>query len=275
MSLPEKFYLSNQASAAVSECVETVSKDCFSKGIVNEFAYGRFLNDERTVFLHSQQNLANYLFKNKIHLLAHLPQELVKDNVWYVLPEQGHYSQVLRDFRDLFNLGSLYIYIERHEQYVEWFGYYSDKPNDKMVNTYLNSKESYQRASSLIRGQLETLISNAQRDPLLVSSEMKPNIKGTGHSRPTDLATAPKHLDLLLNVNVLESRLKPFSKREQDCLKLLCYGKTGREMSEELNLSPRTIESYIENIKNKIGCNKKSEIINYLMHGQHSELIPF
>lgn len=44
------------------------------------------------------------------------------------------------------------------------------------------------------------------------------------------------------------------SKREIDCLQLLVKGKTATEISEDLDLSKRTVESYIEKIKSKLGC---------------------
>lgn len=51
------------------------------------------------------------------------------------------------------------------------------------------------------------------------------------------------------------------SKRQLNCAKLLLTGMTTREIAVFLNLSPRTIESYIENIKIKLHCQNKTELI--------------
>ncbi len=51
------------------------------------------------------------------------------------------------------------------------------------------------------------------------------------------------------------------SKREVDCLKLLVQGKTAQQVGEILDLSKRTVEYYLDNIKNKAGYRKKSEIL--------------
>ncbi|MBL8676913.1 MAG: helix-turn-helix transcriptional regulator, partial [Alphaproteobacteria bacterium] len=53
------------------------------------------------------------------------------------------------------------------------------------------------------------------------------------------------------------------SQREYECLKNLLIGKTMKETAQELKLSPRTIESYLNNIKIKINAHTKSEIIEY------------
>lgn len=51
------------------------------------------------------------------------------------------------------------------------------------------------------------------------------------------------------------------STREADCLYYLTRGMTAREISAELQLSRRTVESYIDNLKAKLNCRKKSELV--------------
>jgi DNA-binding CsgD family transcriptional regulator len=57
------------------------------------------------------------------------------------------------------------------------------------------------------------------------------------------------------------SLLLAFSLREKQCLEDIVSGKSSRESAERLGLSRRTVESYIENIKNKLNCKNKSELI--------------
>lgn len=57
---------------------------------------------------------------------------------------------------------------------------------------------------------------------------------------------------------------RPFSKQEQTSLQWIYKGKTVKETALEMDLSPRTIESYLENVKNKLGCFTKSEVIDQL-----------
>lgn len=51
------------------------------------------------------------------------------------------------------------------------------------------------------------------------------------------------------------------SQRELECLFLQLRGKTAKQTGEILNLSKRTIESYLENIKSKFGCMNKAELL--------------
>lgn len=63
------------------------------------------------------------------------------------------------------------------------------------------------------------------------------------------------------------------SKRETECLRHLAFGKSAKEIGRTLNLSHRTIETYINKIKVKTGFNNKIDIINsYLKNAPCAEL---
>lgn len=54
------------------------------------------------------------------------------------------------------------------------------------------------------------------------------------------------------------------SKREEDCLYYLLQGKTAKETARFLNLSHRTVEAYIDNIRKKTFTRNKVELVSKL-----------
>ncbi len=54
------------------------------------------------------------------------------------------------------------------------------------------------------------------------------------------------------------------SEREIDCLFHLINNKTAKETGDIMNISHRTVESYLENVKLKLSCNTKVELITKL-----------
>ena len=53
-----------------------------------------------------------------------------------------------------------------------------------------------------------------------------------------------------------------FSQREAECMALLLTGKRIRTIANMLNLSTRTIEFYLKNMKKKLNCRTKFELID-------------
>ncbi len=56
-----------------------------------------------------------------------------------------------------------------------------------------------------------------------------------------------------------------FTKRECQCMLLLLKGKTMKEAGVMLNLSARTVEYYVKNMKFKLECRTKSELIGAVL----------
>lgn len=62
--------------------------------------------------------------------------------------------------------------------------------------------------------------------------------------------------------------------KQSECAFLLTLGKTAREISVLLGLSKRTVEHYIENMKNKMYCHSKSELIENLVANGVANRVP-
>jgi DNA-binding CsgD family transcriptional regulator len=53
------------------------------------------------------------------------------------------------------------------------------------------------------------------------------------------------------------------SARQTQCLFYLSQGHTYKEIAREMSISPRTVEYYIEIIRDKTGCARKFELVSY------------
>lgn len=65
-----------------------------------------------------------------------------------------------------------------------------------------------------------------------------------------------------------------FTSRESECLFLLIRGKTAKEIGKFLQISPRTIETYIEKIKLKLNVSSRSQIISKAIELGLLDIIP-
>ncbi len=80
----------------------------------------------------------------------------------------------------------------------------------------------------------------------------------------TDPVKPGYYADLLKSLGMEKYLEKAFllTRRERECLQLLLQGKTAKETATMLDLSPRTVESYFENIKKKLSCSNKGELFS-------------
>lgn len=81
-------------------------------------------------------------------------------------------------------------------------------------------------------------------------------------------ANQPKEFDYLLQELKITKFYFPLkrktfylTKREAECLYYLVRAKTAKEIALLLNISPRTVESYIDTLKMKLECNSKIDLV--------------
>lgn len=65
-----------------------------------------------------------------------------------------------------------------------------------------------------------------------------------------------------------------FSKRELEVLFYYLRGKSAKTIAKILQLSFRTVENYIQNIKNKVGLDRKEDLIDFAISNGYFSYIP-
>ena len=65
------------------------------------------------------------------------------------------------------------------------------------------------------------------------------------------------------------------TQREAECIQLCLLGMSMKAIGEELNLSARTIEFYLKNVKDKIGVRKKKDLITVFTQINFSQVQVF
>lgn len=70
------------------------------------------------------------------------------------------------------------------------------------------------------------------------------------------------------------SAMPHLSKREKQCLFYLIRGKTAKSIGEILHISYRTVECYINGLKDKLNCRTRSELIDFAINVNFVQIIP-
>jgi DNA-binding CsgD family transcriptional regulator len=66
-----------------------------------------------------------------------------------------------------------------------------------------------------------------------------------------------------------------FTRREAECMLELLKGKTNNQIGHALNLSPRTIEYYLKNMKFKLRCQTRAGLVEKVLTSEFMNHVDF
>jgi DNA-binding CsgD family transcriptional regulator len=126
--------------------------------------------------------------------------------------------------------------IQQHGEYCDMF-LFATKPNNSQINNfYLNQKKLFE----------EFIVD--------FYSALAPTLLELSHHK----------IFVPFNTSDDESPLITLSPRQQDCALLMAQGLTAKEIAKALNLSPRTVEEYIDILKAKFGAKNRVHLLGML-----------
>lgn len=147
-----------------------------------------------------------------------------------------------------FNIDHGITFVEPQQDGCEFFfiGTNVDKP--QIMNKYLSHIDLLERFLDYFREKAKPLIDRAMKEKIIIPNKFE--------KAPQNLIC--KDLDRAGFINLLNPQ--HFSVREMDCIRLLTRGYTHKMIAKELGISPRTVETYLEHIKDKTDTHTKGEV---------------
>jgi two-component system response regulator NreC len=132
-------------------------------------------------------------------------------------------------------------------------------PETKVLILTVHDDEAY-FFQALQAGVAGYVLKGASTDELLAALRLV-NQGGV----PIPRALSPKLLtDYMIRAQEdTASSYKTLSSREREILKLICKGRTNKQIAEELFLSVRTVERYRSSIMRKAGLENRAELVAY------------
>jgi DNA-binding CsgD family transcriptional regulator len=195
-----------------------------------------------------QENTARYVF---LSVSLPLPEAVSRDNLY------AKNIEIARQLRVHHRLCLLF----KQQHYVEVFVYGISKASDPF-NIFMNCTDFLQRFSCYFREASLLLIKKIERYRLqfdcpheqisyadIQFSEQTNYIKILSELGPKNISFQGKFGETFLSL------------REWECLLWLAKGKTAKEIAKTLSLSHRTVEDYLANLRHRLGCQSRFELI--------------
>ncbi|SRR5579883_86936 len=212
---------------------------------INYFSWDRHYNDGSRINLCSMaEDLENY-YSNKLYVSGNTeayPSSYQSQVVlWSTLPNQKVFEFIKQR-----GINNGIFLIDQHKDYCEFTSFAVKKETVDSVNLFLTHMEFLNKFKNYFKDHAKNIIKKGELNKIYIPYHQKPLPKINEYDQ--------------IPAFDIKSNLK-LSPRQHSCAKLILAGKTANEIAESLSLSTRTIESYINNLKIKLNCANRADLI--------------
>lgn len=228
---------------------------------INHFSYVKFFNNK--VFeISNNLKWTACIIDNKYYELDYYQEHInnLKHKPVYKVLWDYESNPVITHAINNHNLWhALTVYVRLNE-HIEMYSFATTEKDNTVISLYMNNFIYLERFIFYFKNKAKELISIQGKEPLFLQRK---ELTFNYTSNSSDIREKG-----LLN----QTQIKRFfvgqveiapSAREIDCLYLLHLGYSIKKSATILNISPRTVEYYLNNIKEKLGCCHRQELVDF------------
>ncbi len=153
-----------------------------------------------------------------------------------------------------FKADHLFLNLECNSELMEGYIFINSSSSSQTLPNYLNKIDLLKKFSHYFKREASSIIGKMDAEKYNMHSVRKKNF-----------LTIPNDLPLI-NKNDQEQRFLSeiwgLSPQEQRCLDMFKKGNSAQSTAAKLGLSQRTVEHYMDNVKIKLGCESKWDLLN-------------
>jgi DNA-binding CsgD family transcriptional regulator len=254
----------------VQKEVKSIFKPLFRYTPLTHCDYQRQYYDGSSIFLFGSlpQFLTEYLRKEVYPTLSELfnaPSSYVFLANNPISEEIDFYSKYHQNIQLSQEVGIQHrlCILQHYEKYCDIFCFGNNQPLEKMLNFYINNTKLLEKFISYFNEAAYPLIQLGEKNKIKIDNFIDLNEEIVS-AKPEDI----KFNELLEAIKLKRYHLTTpkgivkITRRELECLKLTAQRFSAKESAKMLNLSPRTVEDYLENLKTKFGYTSKFDLID-------------
>lgn len=204
--------------------------------------YKEFYDGSVIRLSNNSQWAEHYFKKGYLKKTNKIPVLYLQNKLEFFIWHTNDWPEMLIDAASNFGIGNGISIIRYQPEGIEYFGFATDIANHLIVNCfYLQNLEWLNQFCDFFKEQARDLIAKFERDKIILSEyiEKKPFV-------------APQ---------IITTKTSVLTNRQIACSRLLLQGLTVKEIAAKLFLSPRTVETHLNTIKDKLDCRNKTELI--------------
>jgi DNA-binding CsgD family transcriptional regulator len=244
--------------------LRSICQPLFSSTPITSFHYARFKTDGKYLFLSTEQKAVEIYYEHNskntnrefIEGFKYLPSGSLQKFLWLTADKSLGIDQLLN-----INIAHGLNVSIKYPEYVETFIFATSRNTSQIIDLYLNHFLLLEAFIDYFKSQFEHLMNVKDFSNWAFSPFYKEQIK-ISYTQEKSIIRPRTIIKQFRDQGKMQERhlLSDLSQRECDCMSFFLRGQTVKETAQILNLSPRTVESHLKHIKNKLGIKEKREI---------------
>lgn len=241
--------------------VSALAASLFSRSGINSFSYSPVYRDGSRAELWTDANALRHTFLEKKYIVGAYTPAFYGPAERYALFEKKidtfprqiceRYAIQLNDQRYLLDHAYPFKIVSRHPDYFEYFLFYAPAKRNSIISFYINNLDVLESFASFFRVSAIGLIDKASKERVMPDAKID---RCHGWQ-------APEAVRRLASPHELQAFPGILTRRQLQIAQHLVAGHTARYIAGELCLSPRTVETHIENMRHKLGCANRTELV--------------
>lgn len=245
-------------NSSISNIVNTLTKPLLVNFAINTFTYTR-IYENKILRISNNEPWNKFHISNKFYELDHYQNDIkgMSGSNTYITLWNGKSNTNLIKGMHAYGLWyGLSIY-QKCNGYIEMWSFASREDNSQIESFYFNNIHLLERFIVYFKNKASELIDIKDRGMFLMRKKdiiLDPCIQNNFEKNfYEETSLNSLYIDYQSNIKA--------TKREVECLYLLSTGRSAKEIGLLLNISSRTVEYYINQLKLRLGCHYKNELI--------------
>lgn len=250
MSLEKHFSLNS------SNHVQEICDQILNSIGITYFNYIKIYNNDCSrELLTNNADWINHFYQNGLyHSIGAVDVEHLLPKGYFLWSEMDEKDPIYLQGRDFFNIDNGISFVIKRQDITYLYIFASKREQHAINNFYLGNLDLLQRFIHYFTDKGQNLIKEAGKNrihlpnPQLVNPHRVNNIILSDKQRKGFLEATPVNRYFLLN----ESDDLYLTTKQAECASLLAKGLTSKQMAKHMNISFRTVEKYVLDVRHKI-----------------------
>lgn len=252
-----KLYVpSNYLDFTAVKSMREITHSVFNHSPIDYFDFTRVFYDSKWMWLTPNPDLYLYTINAGFVFLPNI--NLKKPRSFHYLEDIPYFKPSMIGIKNNFNITNVISYVKKQDNYIDiyWFATHTNRAG--ALNYFLNNLDKLEHYSNSFRDSANNLIKKGEKNLIDITATLKDQYS----------PTIQKIMSLGNTINnPIYNNKKSIllSKRELECCTLLIGGDSSKIIANKLKLSFRTVEFYLDNVKKKLQCRNRYELISLLI----------